>query len=89
MTSYEWCKVVLSFLLSCDLILEIEPAAPDPPYHSVLSMQADHRSSLLWDVQVGAVLFADKTSSQVQLLYLTLLDAPWERTEEYRTTSYG
>ncbi|CAO2822900.1 unnamed protein product [Amaranthus hypochondriacus] len=25
-----------------------------------------------------AVLFADKTGSQVQILYLTLLDAPWE-----------
>ena len=28
------------------------------------------------------LMFADKTSSQVQLLYFTLLDAPWERIEE-------
>ena len=46
--------------------------------------------SLLRDTQrrillklIGVVFFADKTSSQVQLLYLTLLDAPWERIEEY------
>ena len=32
---------------------------------------------------IGAVLFADKISNQVQLLYLTLLDAPWERIEGY------
>ncbi|XP_057535279.1 serine/threonine-protein phosphatase 7 long form homolog [Amaranthus tricolor] len=27
---------------------------------------------------IGAVLFSDKTGNRVQLLYLTLLDAPWE-----------
>ena len=27
---------------------------------------------------IGAVLFADKTRSQVHILYLTLLDTPWE-----------
>ena len=32
---------------------------------------------------IGVVLFADKTSSQVHLLYLTLLDAPWECIREY------
>ena len=32
---------------------------------------------------IGAVLFADKTSNQVQLLYLTLLDDPWEVISEY------
>ena len=32
---------------------------------------------------IGAVLFADKTSNQIQLLYLTLLDDPWERIAEY------
>ena len=32
---------------------------------------------------LGAVLFADKTGSQVQNLYLTLLDAPWERIAGY------
>ena len=33
---------------------------------------------------INVVLFADKTSSQVQMLYLTLTDAPWERIEEYK-----
>ena len=28
--------------------------------------------------RIGAVLFSDKTSNRVQLLYLTLLHAPWE-----------
>ena len=32
---------------------------------------------------IGVVLFADKTSNQVQLLYLKLLDDPWERIAEY------
>ena len=32
---------------------------------------------------IGAVLFADKTNNQVQLLHLTLLDDPWERIAEY------
>ena len=32
---------------------------------------------------LGAVLFADKTGNQVQILYLTLLDAPWERIAGY------
>ena len=27
---------------------------------------------------IGAVLFYDKTGNRIQLLYLTLLDAPWE-----------
>ena len=27
---------------------------------------------------IGVVLFSDKTDNRVQLLYLTLLDAPWE-----------
>ena len=27
---------------------------------------------------IGVVLFSDKTGNRVQLLYLTLLDAPWE-----------
>ncbi|XP_057543832.1 serine/threonine-protein phosphatase 7 long form homolog [Amaranthus tricolor] len=132
----------------------MDPAAPGPLDPSVLTMQASHRSSVLWDVKVsdtetiytrhpdsapwaidarivpylqlarlhdfhliatchvhrctpvrklarqspksaddatveryarayllyliGAVLFSDKTGNRVQLLYLTLLDAPWE-----------
>ena len=32
---------------------------------------------------IGAVLFADKTNNQIQLLYLTLLDDTWERIAEY------
>ena len=27
---------------------------------------------------IGAILFSDKIGNRVQLLYLTLLDAPWE-----------
>ncbi|XP_057522521.1 serine/threonine-protein phosphatase 7 long form homolog [Amaranthus tricolor] len=32
---------------------------------------------------IGTVLFTNKTSSQVQILYLTLLDAPWKRIAGY------
>ncbi|XP_057518297.1 serine/threonine-protein phosphatase 7 long form homolog [Amaranthus tricolor] len=32
---------------------------------------------------IGVVLFADKTNNQIHLLYLTLLDDPWERIAEY------
>ena len=32
---------------------------------------------------IGAVLFADKTNNQIQLIYLTLLDDPWERIAKY------
>ncbi|XP_057548033.1 protein MAIN-LIKE 2-like [Amaranthus tricolor] len=32
---------------------------------------------------IGAVLFSDKTGNRVQLLYLTLLDAPWEVVSSY------
>ena len=32
---------------------------------------------------IAVVLFADKTSNQVQLIYLTLLDDSWERIAKY------
>ena len=32
---------------------------------------------------IGGVLFADTTDSQVQILYLTMLDASWERIAGY------
>lgn len=36
--------------------VEMDPAAPGPHDPSVLTMQADHRSSVLWDVQVKYTL---------------------------------
>ena len=32
---------------------------------------------------IGAVLFADMNSGEIQMLYITLLDQPWERIGSY------
>ena len=32
---------------------------------------------------IGAVLFTNKSSDEIQMLYIILLDQPWERIESY------
>ena len=71
--------VIRGSSLRCSWLVQPFSQLPEGADEGIISRYA--KAYLLY--LIGAVLFVDKTNNQVQLLYLTLLNNPWERIAEY------